>query len=34
MSGKLKIAPIKAQLTRDTELFLDMKPYVKIIIGK
>jgi len=33
MSGTLMFKPIEAQLTRDTDMFTKMDPYVKIILG-
>jgi len=34
MPGKLTIRPLAAKLTRDTELFGQMDPYCKIVLGK
>jgi len=33
MSGTLDIKPKEAKLTRSTELFLKMNPYVKVVLG-
>ncbi len=34
MSSFIKITPINALLTRDTELLGEMHPYIKFILGK